>query len=230
MTSQTAELRSKRIKTNTANVVIGPIGQWKEKSGKTALSRLQSQQIVYLGGLNERLGAEILPDLFYNLSKAGWHGQAHLVGMGNLLDETKDAINKLGLGGQVVFHGYVKNRELVESILNSGAVAIAPYKPSLGVFTETTDSAKLKAYAGAGLPIVTTNVTVNSQQLRACGAAAITNFSAKEFSDVILNILEDKSCWTAMSQASLEYANQFEWNTIFMNVIRGLLSAPRKSD
>ena len=223
LTAETAELRSKRIKSNKANVVIGPIGQWKENSGKPLPTRWQSQQIVYLGGLNERLGAEILPEVFSQLSKDGWRGQGHIVGTGNLFDETKDAINKLGLGEKIFFHGYVKDREFVETILKSGSVAIAPYKPIPGVFTETTDSAKLKAYAGAGLPIVTTNVTVNSQQLESCGAAAIADFTAHAFSDAITKILENQSLWSAMSQASLKYVDQFDWNAIFANVINGVL-------
>jgi glycosyltransferase involved in cell wall biosynthesis len=223
LTSQSAELRSTRIKSNRANVVIGPIGQWKINSGKPEISRFQSQQIVYLGGLNERLGAEILPEVFFQLSKSGWRGQAHIVGAGNLLNETKDAINNLGLEEQVIFHGYVQDREFVETILKLGAVAIAPYKPIPGVFTETTDSAKLKAYAGAGLPTVTTNVTVNSQQLEVCGAAIIANFTAKEFSDAVMKIMENESLWAGMSQASLQYATRFDWNTIFTNVIEGVL-------
>jgi len=223
LTAESAELRSKRIKSNKANVVIGPIGQWKDNSGKPLPARWHSQQIVYLGGLNERLGAEILPEVFSQLSKDGWRGQGHIVGTGNLLGETKDAINKLGLGAKVFFHGYVKDREFVETILKSSSVAISPYKPIPGVFTETTDSAKLKAYAGAGLPIVTTNVTVNSQQLESCGAATIASYTAHAFSDAIMKILENQSRWAAMSQASLKYADQFDWNAIFANVINGVL-------
>ena len=224
LTSQSAELRTKRIKSNRANVVIGPIGQWKINSGKPEISRLQSQKIVYLGGLNERLGAGLLPDVFNHLSVGGWKGQADIIGTGDLIDKTRDAINTLGLEKQVIFHGYINDREHVETILKSAAVAIAPYAPIPGVFTETTDSAKLKAYAGAGLPMVTTNVIVNSQQLEDCGAAVVSEYFAPAVAAAVKNILENESIWTAMSKASLMYASQFEWTTIFCTVIKGLIT------
>jgi hypothetical protein len=38
-----------------------------------------------------------------------------------------------------------------------------------------------------------------------------------------MKIMENESLWAGMSQASLQYATRFDWNTIFTNVIEGVL-------
>ncbi len=231
LTEQTAKLRSERIGSQRAPVVLGPIGQWIPDNASSldySGDRLKRQHVVYLGGINKRLGADLLVPIFANLIDMGWTGKGTVIGSGEELGNVQRQLQLAGLEGRVQLTGYIEDRDYVEQILKDSTVAIAPYLPDPAAFTATTDSAKLKAYSGAGLPIVMTGVTVNADELARAGAASIVEYDPQRFAEEILRISNSRSSWEMMHERAISYSKNFDWNAIFERVFDGLIRSSRQ--
>lgn len=224
LTEATAKLRSERIGSCIAKIAIGPIGQWIDEKSNLSVERWRGQDLVYLGGITERLGAHLLVPILLELTQLGWKGKAQIIGSGDSSEMVSDALEFHGLASRAIMHGYIKDRAKVEELLRQSTVAVAPYAPLPGIFTETTDSAKLKAYAGASLPIITTPVTLNCRELELCGAAKIVDFDAALFAKSVMQIFGDYDLWLSMAMASHRYAQGFDWNEIFLHIFNRLAS------
>ena len=222
LTQSTADLRTQKSGLREAAVAIAPIGQWIEREPLGNQERYCNQDIVYLGGLNERLGGEILIDYLEACRDLGWVGNAYLIGSGTLLEPIRKQIDYRNLRSRVNALGYVEDRTRVEKILQKCAIAVAPYKPSEDNFSATTDSAKLKSYAAAGLPIVMTGVPVNSGELLNSKVALVCAYDVHELAKNTMKILNSPETWDQMNGAAIQYIEKYDWNLIFGEVMSRL--------
>ena len=115
----------------------------------------------------------------------------------------------------VTIHGFVADFADVAMILSRAAIAVAPYEATGDSFSQFADPGKLKAYLGAGLPIVLTGVPPNAGDLAASGGAAIVAPDAGAFADEIERVLGHRDCWEKRHRAALAYATRFDWETLF---------------
>lgn len=222
LTQNTANLRAQNTGLTEAPVVIAPIGQWIDKHHNRNVERFRNQDIAYLGGLNERLGGEVLVAYLQACLKLGWTGNAYVIGSGPLLDLIRKQVQERRLELRINILGYVEDRMTVEKILGQCAIGVAPYKPDEHNFSATTDSAKLKSYASSGLPIVMTGVPVNSIELQTSQVASICKYDVQDLASTTMTILNHQETWSRMNSAAIEYIAKYDWNHIFAKVMSNL--------
>lgn len=203
-----------------ASARVVPLGAWIDSVPKTAADGWRERRIVFVGSLVERQGVATLIEALALLADREVQFAADIVGQGPLEAELRSSAARLGLEDRVSFHGFVADDRL-EAILAAASVAVAPYDTDSSSFTRFADPGKLKAYLAAGLPIVTTDVPPNADELATKGGAEITRFEPPSLAESLERSLASEVEWTRRRAAALELARQFDWRT----VLRGALTA-----
>lgn len=209
------------VKGNIAPTQVVPMGAWLDRTPKVQKSAWKHKKIVYLGHLVERQGVATLIEAVKLLIDDKQKVHADIIGAGPLLDDLKKQAKSLGIEKNVTFHGFVKDHKDVESILAAGMLAAAPYKHEEN-FVQFADAGKLKAYLGAGLPIVLTDVPNNAHDLAKAGAAFVVDEDPRAFAKIIKTLLGDEKKWYTAQQSAMEVAKEFDWNVTLKKALENI--------
>jgi glycosyltransferase involved in cell wall biosynthesis len=204
---------------DAAPSAVVPIGAWVGRVPVVPEDGWRARRVVYLGHLVERQGVGTLIDALRLLSERGIEFDAEIGGRGPLEGDLRDQVSRSGLDGKVRFRGFIPDHKDVEAFLADGSVAIAPYDTRIDSFTRFADPGKLKSYAAAGLPIVTTDVPPNAHELSQRAGAEIVGFDSEAIAGAIERALDSPDDWLRRRAAALEYARDFDWERIFTRAL-----------
>ncbi len=196
-----------------------PMGTWLERTPKADNTAWKAKRVVYLGHLVERQGVATLIKALGLIMQQDAEVQADIIGGGPLADDLRALAKKLGIANRVTFHGFVKEHEDVESILAKATVAAAPYVKDKDSFTQFADPGKIKAYLGASLPIVLTDVPPNAAELEKAGAAVIVEDNPESVAQGLTSLLSDETKWRKAHKAAVKLAEEFDWNNILKRAL-----------
>lgn len=216
--------RSKSLELDSKTAAPGmliPMGTWLERSAKVDPKKRRKHSLVYMGHLVERQGVETLLRATEILANKYKDLTLDVVGSGPEYDKLQNLAKSLGIAKNVIFHGFVKQYEDVEAILARSSIAVAPYQKNTENFTQFADPGKLKAYLGAHLPIVLTDVPPNAQQLAKTGAATIVEDHPVSVATGIEKLFDEKY-WDKSFKAVQKEAQLFDWNILFKNALEKL--------
>lgn len=209
-----------------APAVVVPLGARTDRVPTTDPGAFATRTVVYVGHLVERQGVEMLLDALALLRDRGDAVRARIAGRGPLAEALRARAHALGLEDRVRFLGYLPTHADVEAFLAAGTVGVAAYDTRADSFTRFADPGKLKAYAAAGLPIVTTDVAPNTGELAEAGAAVVAPFSAEGLAAAIGAQLADARRWRGARAAALRYAARFDWPAVYAPALRAAGFAP----
>jgi glycosyltransferase involved in cell wall biosynthesis len=201
---------------------VVPMGAWLDRLPKTQPDNFRRRQVVYLGHLVPRQGVQVVVDALALMRQRGLDVTAAVIGRGPLEAELRARAAARGVGEATTFHGFVEDHREVERILAAGSVAVAPYDTETESFTRFADPGKLKAYLGAGLPIVLTAVPPNARELAEAGGAEVVPFSAEAFARSLERLLTHEEEWGRRRNAALEYAREYDWGRILPPALASL--------
>lgn len=197
----------------SAPATVVPMGCWLDRTPRVDEHAASLGRLVFLGHLVPRMGVLTLLDAVDLLRAQGADVTLDIVGGGPLLDEVRRRAASMGTG-VVTVHGFVQDHRDVEAILASGTIAAAPYTDDADSFTRWADPGKLKAYLGAGLPIVMTSTPPIAAQLEASGTALLVSPDAASLAAGLTKVMSDRAVWNSMRQASLEEAAKYDWPVV----------------
>jgi glycosyltransferase involved in cell wall biosynthesis len=201
---------------------VMPIGVWPDRVPRTDVDGHRERRIVYAGHLVPRQGVGVLVDALSLLAEAGVPFTAQIAGDGPEAETLRRHAAERGLGDRVAFLGYLSPDGDVQRFLATGTIAAAPYATDPNSFTRYADPSKLKAYAAAGLPIVTTDVPPNARELERLGAAQVVDDTAPALAGALQRLLDDASLWSASREASLAYAARFDWISLTRDALAAM--------
>lgn len=205
-----------------APVLTVPMGTWLDRTPKIGDSARKNKKVVYLGHLVERQGVAALIRALGIFMKEDSAVTADIIGGGPLAEDLKALAKELGIENRVTFHGFVKDHEDVEAILATASVAAAPYVNDKTSFTQFADPGKIKAYLGASLPVVLTEVPPNARELEQAGAAVIVKDTPEAVAEGLRSLLADQDKWRRAHRAAAKLAHEFDWNTILKRALTKL--------
>jgi glycosyltransferase involved in cell wall biosynthesis len=217
LTAQALRGRTSALNLNVhamAPAIVVPMGAWLGRTPKVTTSSWSEQRLVYLGHLVERQGVATLIESLPLLLEKHPLVRVDVIGSGPLESRLRDLARALDVNGHVEFHGFVTDHKDVERILARATIAVAPYVKDSESFTRFADPGKLKVYLAAGLPIVLTDVPPNAKELETAGAAILSDDKPEALAWAVERLLADENLWLAAHVAALEYAQQFDWNTV----------------
>ena len=200
-------------------VEVIPMGTWIDAAPKATALNLDAPRVVFLGHLVERMGVPLLLDALAILVERGISLAADIVGGGPLLADLDRQCAGRGLSELVTRHGFVADFDDVAKILSRACIAVAPYQVDETSFSRFADPGKLKAYLGAALPILLTDVPPNAQELAQLGGAEILPDDAVAFANAIQGLLQNRQEWLRRHAAAQLYAQRFDWGHMFSHAL-----------
>ena len=201
---------------------VVPMGAWVERVPTTPPDGHELRRAVFLGHLVPRQGVDLLLEALALAHTRDGRLTAEVIGGGPLEATLRERAHVLGLGGVVRFHGFVPDHGEVERLLADASVAVAPYRPGEGTFTEYADPGKLKAYLAAGLPILLTDVPPNARELASSAGAEVVPYDAAALAEALVRLLDSPGEWRSRREAALAYARRFDWNVLLADALRRL--------
>jgi glycosyltransferase involved in cell wall biosynthesis len=198
-----------------ARAHVVPMGAWLTRVPTSGPDGWEARRLVYLGHLVERQGVELVVDALALLRERGVEASADVIGDGPLRGALEVRAAERGLSADAIrFRGFVEDHRDVEAILAGASIALAPYREDPGSFTRFADPGKLKAYLGAGLPVLLTPVPPNAEELAREAGAEVLPHDAEAFAAAAARLLETPAHWRARRDAALGYARGFDWAAI----------------
>ncbi len=204
-----------------ARVRVVPMGAWLDRVPRVKRTQFAQPKIVFLGGLIEKQGVQVVLDAIARLPE---EYTLSVIGRGPYEQALKDQTEALGLSHRVVFHGFVADHKDVESLLAEGTVAVACYSPEMASFSRFSDPGKIKAYLGAGLPVVLTDVSPNAREVAATAGGVLCTYDAESVAASILTVHASEQAWATRVEAAQEYMKQFDWQTLLRAAFEEALS------
>jgi glycosyltransferase involved in cell wall biosynthesis len=201
---------------------IVPMGAWTQRTPKTSADAWQKRRVVYLGHLVPRQGVGTMIDAIALLNRRGFRVTADIIGRGPEEAALRGKVERDGLAEIVRFRGFIEDHRRVEAILAECSVGVAPYLTEVASFTQFADPGKLKAYLGAGLPIVLTRVPPIATELEQSGAAYIVESSAESVARGIEVVLSSGVDWQRRRDAALTLTQRYDWEVILGDALRRL--------
>lgn len=209
-------------KEKMAPVTIAPMGTWLGRTPKAGAEAFDRRKVVFLGHLVERQGVETLLRALAIVIEKDRSVTGDIIGGGPLLEDLRALAKTLGISDRVRFHGFVADYADVERLLGQATVAAAAYVREEDNFSKYADPGKLKAYLGASLPIVLTEVPPNARELRDAGAARLSDDEPLAFATELLALLGDRGAWHAANESAARLALEFDWSEIFARTLSAL--------
>ena len=197
---------------------VVPIGVWFDKIYKRPFDKIKKNQLLFVGHLLEKQGVQLVLMAIPHIVKKIPEFHFLIIGGGEYESELKHLVGDLNIQSHVTFMGWVKEREKLDTCMSQSACAIALYKPEkekLYNFTYYADPTKLKDYLAAGLPIILTDVSYNARDIERNKCGILVEYNTKEVANAIQKLLSDTLLLVKYKRNALQYASQFDWNTIY---------------
>ena len=168
--------------------------------------------LVFMGTLGVENGPDLaiqsLPYILRKFPKT----LLNIVGGGDFdLKRLKKIVYTLKLEKNVIFHGFISDREKVSKTIRKFMVALAPYVYISGSARLYGDATKIRAYLGAGLPVVTTSVPPLGKEVEEKGAALIVKDSKDALAEAVINIFSNKVLYLKLRTNAIDFAKENTW-------------------
>jgi glycosyltransferase involved in cell wall biosynthesis len=201
--------------------LVLPVGIQSELISPIPRDNFKSKSICFLGNLTSTVGADLFVSSIPKVIRVHPDANFHIIGDGPESENLKLLANSIDCDRYLVWHGN-QDEAGIKRILIRGCLAIAPYPKLSHSFSNYSDPSKIKNYLQFGLPILTTNVTPISESLFEAGLAVEVSPSSEDIARVIGEVLSDYEKWDLMRSASIEFAREFAWDRILVELITSI--------
>lgn len=215
---QKARIKAGFDSKKSAPVILVPNALFLKQINFLPVSETIPFSIVYAGTLTKGNGPDIAVEAMSFIIKKFTDAKLHIYGS-NGADQAriKSLIQKNKLEKHVIFHGFIKDAIDITRTINKYQIGVAPYLNIEGSHRKYGDATKLRLYAGAGLPIITTTVPPLGKQLYELGAAMIVNDNPKALAQAIIKLFENNKIYTHMRDHSINFAKNNTWENTYSN-------------
>jgi len=192
---------------------IVPIGFRNSEIDILPLSKIDSNLLIFVGGLRPSAGPQIAISSLNYLQKKFPKIKLAIIGGGSYQEHLKILAKELGVEKRVKFYGFVKSHKKLVKIITRGAVGLAPYTQTKNSISYKSDPGKIKLYLACGLPVVTTKIATSGKVLEKKGAGIIAEFDEKGLSESVIYLLSNNKTYK-------KYRNDAEKLSAFYDVDR----------
>lgn len=215
---QKARVKAGLNEKESAPVVLVPNALFPKQIDPLPFSEIIPFSIVYAGTLTHGNGSDIavlaMPEILNIFPKA----TLHIFGSnGSDQARIKLLIQKNKLEKQVIFHGFIKDVIDITRAINKYQIGVAPYLNIKVSHRKYGDATKLRLYAGAGLPIITTAVPPLGRGLYELGAAMIVKDDPKALAQAIIELFINKKKCIKIRNESINFAKNNLWEKTYSN-------------
>lgn len=208
---QPARIQAGLSPKKSAPVLIVPNALYPSQIKKERESCIEKDSLVFMGTLGVENGPDVAIEAMPIVLKTNPNSRLHIVGGGHDEKRLRRLSATLGVSKNVLFHGFIADREKVSELVRRFSVALAPYRNITGSPRHYGDATKIRAYMAAGLPTITTGVPPLGRIVSTAGAALMVEDNKTSLAKGILALLLDRKKWRSMRQAAIRFATSNTW-------------------
>lgn len=184
---------------------IVPIGTYPEK-----MTLGKSKIIGHLGVLKRSQGLDLLFDNLQNIQQHIPGVKVEIIGSG---PDEKYFVKRAKLFSNITFHGFIEHNSKVNKIIRKWNVGLATYMPGKSNGSYWADPSKIKSYINNGVPVITTNVTYFSKDIKRYRAGLIVDYqNANQFIKAIKLIFHKQKEFKTNAH---NLATKYNYKTIY---------------
>ncbi len=182
--------------------------------------------IVFLGGVSEKQGCDLLYNCFKRLTKLHKNIKLRIIGNGYYEPILKKISKKDGLGDKIEFKGFIIERNQILKLISESYIGVAPYNPYLYQNLAFGQSSKLSNYVGCGLPVVLTGskenmpsmaVFINKYKL-----GFVSAYNERQVFFCLHRLLKDKKKYLFYQKNTAQMITNFNEKDIYLNAFNHL--------
>lgn len=201
-----------------------PVGVWTNKYKPLLLNKINKNKIVYIGSLRPIMGLELVIQSMPHILKKIPTVQLNIIGGGPEEERLKSMAALLKIDKQVVFHGWIKDRQMVGKLLSNAVIGLATFNEKIRKDeVRNADPVKIKEYMAFGLPVITTKAINNYKDIIKSKSGFVVDYDPIKLADAVLLILKDEKLLKEYRDNARKYVRQFDYNRIFSQNLQRIL-------
>ena len=186
-----------------------------------SLDEIKPFSIVFAGSLGQENGLDIVIEALPAVIRKYPQTKLHIVGGDSTnIERLKTRAQELNLNRYVIFYGVILDPVKMSRIIGSCYLAVAPYRAFPRSPRYFGDAGKIRVYAAAGLPIITTYVPPLGVEVKKKGVVLLVNDSAKEYAKAISKIFSDKKIYLKLRKQAILFAKDNTWENTFIQAFK----------
>lgn len=186
-----------------------------------SLDEINRFSIVFAGSLGQENGPDVVIEALPAVIRKYPQTKLHIVGGDRTnIERLKTKVQELSLSRNVKFYGVILDPVEMSKLIGSCYLAVAPYRAFPGSPRYFGDAGKIRVYAAAGLPIITTYVPPLGVEVKKKGAALLVNDTAKEYAKAISKIFSDKKIYLKLRKQAILFAKDNIWENTFIQAFK----------
>jgi len=175
-----------------------------EENRIPALNVAQRFRLILVGNINESMDIPLIIDTVGGLKKKFPKLHIDIVGDGTMRSRLETKVQTEQLQKSVTFHGNVPLERVLE-LLKGAGIGLALYSGKAG-FNAFGDSKKIREYSAVGLPVITTPIVVNAEEIRKYKAGIVTPPTANGLARAITKLAGNPTEYKKQRQAAIRLA------------------------
>lgn len=195
--------------------LVVPIGIDLEARRNEPESNIERTSIGYIGRLNEEIGLDLVIEAMEDIVDTVPGVTLKIIGSGDKEQLLRLIVHEKGLDGNVVFYGFMSDRDKANEILSRCALSVAPYVPGVAYSIQYTDPAKVKEYIECGTPVIITKVPELAGEIEEKKAGIAVDYDRKEMADAILKLLTDDELWHEYRKNISQLAEMYDYVKLY---------------
>ncbi|MBL7058367.1 glycosyltransferase [Patescibacteria group bacterium] len=195
------------------------------------VNSINTNLIIYAGGLIPENGVELLIDAFKLVVKQYPKAQLSCIGGGEQEDYLKEKVTTCKLEHAINFTGYLSDEEEILKLQSKGCIGVAPYPVMEGTRKAFGDVIKIRMYFLSALVTVTTSVPPVSKEIQEENLGLVTsNDTPEALANSILELLTNKEKLLIYRHNVINKAKKSSWKHTYTNALNQMnLSKIQKS-
>ena len=200
----------------SAPVIHVPNGLYPGQTMITPIRQIEPYSLAFMGTLGEENGPDLAIETLPLILKKYPRTKLHIVGGGNNnLNRLKLLAKSLGVIKHIRFWGFVVDSREMSRIVSKCFVGLAPYRSFPGSIRYYGDATKIRTYAAAGLPVVTTDVPPLGRELYEFGGALLVSDTKEDFAKAVISVFSNKMLYTQLRRQAIKFAKNSTWDNTF---------------
>lgn len=218
---QSARVRSGLNPTKSAPVIHVPNALDRRYIKHLPVAKRIPYSLVFMGTLGYENGPDVAIEALTHVIPKFPKTQLHIIGKGEgETQRLRNLAKKLAVETHVTFHGFIADTAAMFSLLRRFMIALAPYRAVEGSVRWYGDSLKLRAYAAAGLPIITSPVPPLGRELAGLEAAVITGDNGEEVAAAVMDFFAQPKLYSKYFTNVIRFAKHNTWDVTFANALK----------
>lgn len=200
-----------------------PMGIWYNEIKHSPHVLENRFRLFFIGTLMDYMGLDLVISAIPQLLKKYPEICLDIIGIGEEHDKLVQKVHVMKLDKYIHFHGLLTAGKKREYFFRNASIGLATFNTDiLDEKVKNADPVKIKEYTAYGIPVIVTDAISNADEITRAGCGIVIPYRQDEFIRAVTQIFSDSKHYKQYRFKALEYAKQFDWESIFRTNVNRL--------